>query len=114
MSKIYNQEVQRVDGVKKIVIYVTDGSHADFLIKLKYDELSQKKFFELMLESYLNNDKDFMFFINKKMQEKISKRRKNNKIKDNLAVEETIKNFGLDEEEIENIFDIIEKENPDL
>lgn len=114
MKKIYNQEIQRVEGIKKVVIHITDGSHAEFLIKLKYHELTQKKFFSMMMESYLKDDKDLLYFINKKMEEKISVRRRKNKIKDLEETEETIKNFGLDDEEIENIFDIIEKENPDL
>lgn len=114
MSKLYKQEVQRVEGIKKVSIYITDSSHAELLLKLRYDDLTQKKFFKLMIESYLLDDKDFKEFFNKKLEEKLSVRKKKNKLKDTQEQEIIERDFALNEDEIENIFDIIEKENPDL
>ncbi len=107
-------KIQRVDGVKKLNIFIYDSSHAEFLLKLKYDKLTQKKFFRLMVESYLKDDSDMKNLISKTIENKLSKRKKKNKIKEEQQQQTISEDFGLDENEIKNIFDILEKENPDI
>lgn len=92
---------------KKISIIEDDAKHARLRLKFRYDKISQQKFFQLMINSYLEDDPDFMVFFNKKLSfEKNNIRKKEMSIKN-----ETEKVFGLKQEEIENIFDILAKED---
>lgn len=97
-------------ALKKIVLVEDDANHARLRLKFRYDNISQNRFFKMMIESYLEDDKDFMNFFQKKKEfEKHVMRNKD--IEDK---KETEKQFALNKEEIENIFDIIAKEDSDL
>jgi len=101
---------------KKIVFYSTDKIHADMKIRLKYDGLTQSKFFRSLVEGYINKDPAINDFIDRLKTEEetqsVAKRKKTRKM---LADgEKTAALFGLNEQDLENIFDIIEKEHPEL
>lgn len=99
---------------KKYVFYINDGAHAQFLVKLRYDNIKQQQFFKMIINAYLEDHpsiRDLILDINSK---KLSKANKKKMIKEQKQKQEVIKDFALNEEEIENIFDAIEKENPDL
>jgi len=102
---------------KKIVFYDTDKRHADLKIRLHYDGLTQTGFFRAMVSGYLDKDPAIINFIHQ-LKEKgnvqsIKKRKDSKRL---LEVgEETKEKFSLlGEGEVESIFDIIEKEFPDL
>jgi|TARA_Y100000310_G_C20683391_1_gene817452 hypothetical protein len=102
---------------KKIVQFTDDTKrYADLKIRLHYDGLRQGEFFRSLVIGYLERDEDLMKFLGK-MQEKISRysQSKRNKLKksDNKR-KEAIKKFALDDRDIENIFDLLEKEHPEL
>jgi hypothetical protein len=99
---------------KKIVLYEDDAVHARFRIQLKYDELSQPKFFKMMIDSYINQDPMLMSFIYKKIENTKSERKKKKIEKDVKEAKKIAEEFALDENEIKNIFDLIATENPDL
>lgn len=100
---------------KKVVFYDSDKRYADLKIRLEYDGLTQAKFFRSILTGYLSQDSDILNFIDK------LKAKKNKKASDKKRDKETrqLINIGndklnkllLDEEEIENIFDILENED---
>jgi hypothetical protein len=91
--------------------------HENLKIRLFYDEIkTQSEFFRYCVESYLEQTPLFMAFlddykINKKVQSKVrtlkSKklREKGNKLMEELA---------LTEKDIQNIFDILEEDLPEL
>jgi len=91
--------------------------HEDLKIRLYYDDIkTQSEFFRMCVESYLNQDKLFMEFlddykINKKVQ---SKRKVNKSRKLRAQGDKILKDLALTEEEIENIFDILEEDLPEL
>ncbi len=114
MSNKQDIKIQRVDGVKKINIFIYDSSHAEFLLKLRYDKITQKNFFKMIIESYLSDDVDLKRFISKMVDKKLSKRKKKIKDKEEKEQQKLSEDFALDENDIRNIFDIIEKENPDI
>ena len=99
---------------KKVVFYDSDKRYADLKIRLQHDGLSQAKFFRSILTGYLTQDPDLLNFIDKV---KIEKGKKSNSKKRNKEIRELI-NTGnekaekilLDENDIENIFDILEDE----
>ena len=91
--------------------------HENLKIRLYYDQIkTQSEFFRYCVESYLEQDPLFMAFlddykINKKVQ---SKKRANKSRKLRETGEQLLKELALTEEEIENIFDILEEDLPEL
>jgi len=100
----------------KIMFTVTERTKADFKIQLQYDSLTQVKFFRALMEGYILKDPDLMNYINKfKKENSIQSNEQRNKIMKNMKKSSEIKNkFALGDTEVENIFDILEKEYPDL
>ena len=90
----------------------TDKRHADLRIRLHYDGFYQGEFFRDIVTGYLNKDENLLAYVEKVKEEK----RKDNKgrLRKGKALHkkgrEVEKQFALKEEEIESIFDIIEKE----
>ena len=102
---------------KKIVFYDTDKRHANLKIRLHYDGLTQAGFFRAMVTGYLDKDAAILDFI-KRLQENegihsVKKRARSAKLLE--TGEEIKKTFSLfDDEEVEDIFDMIEREHPEL
>jgi predicted transposase YdaD len=101
---------------KRISFLDTDKRSADLMIRLKHDNLTKTKFFRELLTGYLNKDHAIMDFIGRIKDEPGLQSKKQTKIINDLGEKgrETKKKFGLKDEEIENIFDLLEKEHPDL
>jgi len=104
---------------KKVVFYDTNHRHAELKIRLKQDGISQSEFFRAVMTGYINKDSDVLAFVNKiKASKKVGKQVKKKDIRKSSELikkgNETMNNLGLAEAEIENIFDLLEKANPDL
>jgi hypothetical protein len=102
---------------KKIVFYDTDKRHADLKIRLHYDGLSQAGFFRAMVSGYLEKDPAVMDFIQRlKGDSNIHSIKKRERTEELMREGgEAEKKFSLlEDDDLENIFDIIEKEFPEL
>ena len=105
------------DTHSRLSFFVNSKSHENLKIRLYYDDIkTQTEFFRVCVESYLNQDKLFMEFlddykINKKVQ---SKKRVNGSRKLRAEGEKMLRDLALTPEEVENIFDILEEELPEL
>ncbi len=101
---------------KKVVFYENEKKHADFKIRLNYDNLSQSEVFRAIISGYINQDEDLLSYIARYQEDNgkhsKAKRAESKKLTDSGS--STSKKFGLEDEDIENIFDLLEKENPDL
>ena len=104
------------DKTKKVVFDDTDTRHAQLKVRLEYDGLSQAEFFRSVITGYLEMDKSIMDYISKykESNEKLSKRNLKYQNKDRKMADELLGKFGIKDEEIDNIFDVIAKSNPDL
>tara|TARA_Y100000296_G_C5147006_1_gene244284 strand:- start:894 stop:1232 length:339 start_codon:yes stop_codon:yes gene_type:complete len=102
---------------KKIVQFTDDTKrYADLRIRLHYDGLRQGEFFRSVVIGYLERDEDLMNFLDK-VKEKISRysKSKRNKLKKtDDKRREVIGQFALDDKDVESIFDLLEKEQPEL
>ena len=101
---------------KRISFMDNDKRNAEMIIRLKHDGLTKTKFFRAILTGYLERDAAIVDFIDRiKEEESLQSKNKIKKIK---QLEKEGKNtktkFGLDKGDIENIFDMLEKEHPDL
>jgi len=91
--------------------------HENLKIRLFYDQIkTQSEFFRYCVESYLSQDPLFMAFlddykINKKVQ---SKKRVTKSRQLRARGENLLRDLSLTDDDIENIFDILEEELPEL
>jgi len=115
MTKI-KQPVPDPRERKKFMFYDTGKRQADLRIRLKYDGMNQSQFFRSMISGYLEKDEALLDYLDRykeKYRVQGQKKRLGNKflVKKGRQVE---KEFGLNENEIEDIFDIMEKEFPEI
>ena len=101
---------------KKIVFDDTNSRHAQLRVRLEYDGLSQAGFFRSLVTGYLNKDEDILSYLNRyKLKHNKQSKKNIKKIdKDYEKSEDLLAKFGIKDEELESIFDIIEEEHPDL
>lgn len=99
---------------KKLVFEIDQDLHARFRIALRYDNLSQSAFIKYIIAGYLTHDPLIRAYMDKVLASRLSGHRKRNRKKDLNEYKKVVEDFALNEEEIKNIFDLIESENPDL
>ena len=100
-----------------VAFFLHPRLHEDFKIRMYYDGFkTQSEFFRACVTAYLEKNEEMMRFIdfyktNESLQSKaqIKKSARLRKDGDNL-----MKRLGLTTEDVENIFDLIEEEMPDL
>tara|TARA_B100000530_G_scaffold320293_1_gene253532 strand:- start:282 stop:608 length:327 start_codon:yes stop_codon:yes gene_type:complete len=97
---------------KRIIFTDTDHRHAQLLIKLRYDGLKQSEFFRHIVSGYIADDPRIDEFMEKVKTQSIKKKNKSRKLKS--AGIKSAAALNLDNDEIENIFDLLAEEYPDL
>jgi len=104
------------DKPKKIIFTIPENDKAKFKVQLQYDSLTQVQFFRGILKAYVEKDHNFMSFISTlKEQLKVQSRPQRKKVERNLKeATATIKKFALEDDEVEDIFDVLAREYPDL
>jgi len=101
----------------KLTFFLDSKLHENLKIRLYYDDIkTQSEFFRVCVESYLEQSVLFMEFlddykINKKVQSK-SKVKRSQDLRS--AGQRLLQDLALSEEEVENIFDILEEDLPEL
>jgi hypothetical protein len=99
---------------KKIIFYDTDKRYADLKIRLEHDGISQAAFFRGIVSGYLLQDENVLEYIDKlKASKKVGNRNKKEIKQERELVnsgKETMQKLALSEEEIEDIFDLLEKQ----
>lgn len=101
---------------KKFMFYDTPKRQADLRIRLKNEGMNQSQFFRAMITGYLANDAGINEFLDKHKEKHSiqSSTRRDILSKENASEGRTAKLFGLNDGDIESIFDLIEEEHPDL
>ena len=97
--------------VKKIIFKDTTQRHVDLRLKLEYDEINQTKFFRACVTAYLEDNENMREIISTIQTHKTNKAKIKKQV---IKATEQKKSYALDSSDIENIFDIIELEHPDL
>ena len=101
---------------KKLCFTCANKSHADLKIQLMHDGLSQGALFRILMHGYIQRDENIINFVeNFKEKYGIEKKNQIKKSKNLLKLgRQTAKDFRLDPDELEDIFDLIAQEHPDL
>jgi len=97
---------------KRIVFTENDHRHAQLIIKLKHLGITQAAFFRHIISGLINDDDRITEYVNE-----ISSRSKLKKLKSQKLQKigaQKLGDFGLSEKDVENIFDVIESEFPEL
>ena len=101
---------------KYIQVPSLESLDANLRIKLRFDDITKFWFFNEYIKAYLIDDPDLAPFIAKiKESSMLSRKFRLKKHKEIKKKEQDIINrFGLNQDEIEDIFDIIEREKGDI
>jgi hypothetical protein len=104
------------EKTKRLVFDDTDSRHAQLKVRLNYDGLSQAEFFRSFITGYLNKDELVMDFLKKYKEDKKIQSKRNITIimSDYEKADDLLSKFGIEQDELEDIFDLIAKEHPDL
>ncbi len=97
---------------KRIVFTENDNRHAQFMMKLREVGITQSKFFRLIITGFIDGDDRLFEFISENSGQSRPKTAKINKLRE--KGKELMHDLAFDDTEIENIFDLIEQEYPDL
>jgi hypothetical protein len=105
------------EPTERIQAYLPQSHKAEMKIKLHYHGASMAPFLRAIVKAFVQEDALFMAWFdewklrNSKIKGK-GKHRKSSRLKE--AGEELSSQFGINEGDIEDIFDVIAKEHPEL
>lgn len=97
-------------GVRSVTLSLPDQIYMELLIKIRHENLNWKRFFNFMIDGFLKDDPGIMEYIDYQMADIRAKKRTKVLQKERKDVKTTIDVFGLDENEIQDIYDILEDE----
>ena len=108
--------MDKEDKTKRIVFESSTNKHAQLKVRLQYDSMTQAEFFRCLIDGYLAKDERLLEYLQeyRLANGKDSKRNAKYREKDNKKAEDLLNKFGIKDDELENIFDLIEEEFPDL
>lgn len=95
---------------KKIVFYESDHTHAKLRVKFIEDGIKQSTFFKEFVKAYIEDDPLIRKWLENNPQCRISKRSLRIRRKEKKKVEEQKINFNLDQEIVDELFDILADE----
>ena len=95
---------------KRIVFTENDHRHVKFLLKLKSIGMTQSKFFRLIITGIIEDNKALYQYIHEYSDVSLKKKQVSKKLRE--QGESAISELGLNDNEVENIFDMIAEEFP--
>jgi hypothetical protein len=101
---------------KKFTFYAKDELHAKFKIRMQFHSLTQSEFLRACVEAVVSEDPMMEMFIDHYKEEngKQSKAQRQKIKKEKQKSEELLKDFGLGDGDLEDIFDMIAKDHPEI
>jgi hypothetical protein len=103
----YNSEDE-----KRIVFTDNEHRHAKFVMKIKYLNITQAKFFRHIITGVINEDPRLMNYVEEIATRSKTRRKRAEKLEERGI--QTYNELGFSDDEVENIFDLLESEFPDL
>jgi len=97
---------------KRVVFSDNEHRHAKLVLKLKHDGFKQGQFFRAIITGYINDDPVLQQFVDEVKEQSPRIKKKSRRLRD--QGEATMNELGFNEGDVENIFDLIEQEHPDL
>lgn len=97
---------------KRIVFTDTDHRHAQLHIRLRTDGMKQSKFFRSLITGYLEQDERIVSFFDDIKDQSIERKAKTNKLR--KKGKQLMNSTGFSNDQIDDIFDMIAEEHPEL
>lgn len=98
---------------RKIILALPEKLLADFAIKLHHEGIPFRKFFRTMVEGFVQDDPNLLMFLEKAFREERPKYLMKVVEREKVETKEVEAKFGLDPNEIEDIYDILEEDLDD-
>ena len=101
---------------KKVVFNLAESEKVNLSIRLKRDGMKQSRLLRAFVCGYLAEDALLMKYVENYKAEHYTQSKAQQLViaRENKRKEKIKKQFALEDDEIENIFDLLEEENPDL
>ena len=102
--------------VKRIYIYMDEKQHMDLKVKLDFHRMSMSEFVRVCADGMLSGNPIMDQFIDfyKEHSDKHSKKSIKDAKKDREVSDELLTELGLSGDDIQDIFDIIEEDHPEI
>jgi hypothetical protein len=102
--------------VKRIYIYMDEKQHMDLKVKLDFHRMSMSEFVRVCADGMLSGNPIMDQFIDfyKEHSDKHSKKSIKDAKKDREVSDELLTQLGLTGDDIQDIFDIIEEDHPEI
>jgi len=98
---------------KRIVFKENDHRHAKLVNRLRFDGLTQSDFFRHIITGYIDGDERIVEFVDGIKQQSEKRKTKSKKLR--TKGKDSVRAMGLDDQQlIDDIFDTIAEEYPDL
>jgi hypothetical protein len=97
---------------KKVVFTENDHRHAKLIVKLRYDGMTQSAFFRYLITGYIQEDDRIISYIDEVKRQAKNKKSKSARMRQNGK--QLLSDMALNDGDIENIFDLILEEHPEL
>tara|TARA_Y100001937_G_scaffold127792_1_gene201153 strand:+ start:3850 stop:4176 length:327 start_codon:yes stop_codon:yes gene_type:complete len=97
---------------KRIVFTDTDHRHAQLLVRLRTDGMKQSQFFRSLITGYIEQDERIVSYFDDVKEQSKERKVKSNKLR--KSGQELMSSSGFSQDQIEDIFDMIAQEHPEL
>jgi len=97
---------------KRVVFTDTDHRHAQLLVRLNHDGLTQAKFFRHLITAYIEGDPRIVEYIDEVKTQSKTRKAKSKKLRH--QGKQLVREAGFSEQQVHDLFDMIAQEHPDL
>ena len=103
-------------NTKRIVFKVSDHDHAKLILRLRHNSLTQSEFFKAIIEAVNSDNDTILSFIGDYVSSKqiLNKQRIKKSKKLITEGQQLAKDFSLSADEVDDVFDLIAEEFPEL
>ena len=99
------EEIEYGKNNKRIVFTETDHRHAQLVVKLKTDGMTQANFFRSLISGYINGDERIESFVLENGNHSTKRKQQIKKIRN--TGRSKLSELGLDDQQVDNLFDLI-------
>ncbi len=107
-----SSEIDYGNLTKQIAFWDNDHRQAQLIIRCRHDGLTQAAFFRHIITGYIRGDERVQGYIDEVKEMGESRKRKSRTLK--KKGDEMVRDFALDDDEVDSIFDVLAEEFPDL
>ena len=107
-----SSEIDYGNLTKQIAFWDNDHRQAQLIIRCRHDGLTQAAFFRHIITGYIRGDERLQSYIDEVREMGESRKRKSRTLK--KKGDEMVKDLSLTDGEVDNIFDLLAEEFPDL